>query len=651
MPGARIRLACLWISQTARALADNCLRLFVVLQVAQVGQQEREAAWYQVNPFFFLPFIVLAPLTGAICNGLPRRRVLVGSAAFSLAAGLIVGLWLRTDGNGWAWCAGLGVLMIGTAVFSPTRYAMLPAAADDTGIPLTRINGWIEMGCAVGVVGGMLLGIRLYGQTWASCATYLGWPGLDLDLDLPPALGLAIVMNLVCLAAAWPVFFAADVRRPEPAGQAVAGFFRDSLRIGRDRLARASLLGLAGFLALVVIGSGAILEHAQAFQAGMKDRMSEALVLVGVGGAAGSLLASVQGHLRRALGLVPLGVTGMVATLAWANISSDLIGPCLILGILGGLVNVPLRAAYQAYVPADARGNGMTVLNTAYYLLVTLLAVALFGLAHGGVLATAGQLNLLSLLAAGGACVAWWALFRDSFEQGMEMVIWPVYRIRGHGPGLPAMPVRGPLLVIANHTAWLDPLWVGKVMPRRLFPMMTSEFYDIRGLRWLLKNIFHVIRVQASGFRREAPELDEAIALLDQGECVCLFPEGRLRRVPEPSVRHFGQGIWHILRQRPGTPVVACWTEGGWGSYTSYFNGPPTVRKRFDWWRHIDVAVSVPQVLPEEILADQRATRLYLMRAVLEARGLLGLEVPLLPDDGKEKEDAALRHEGAKDER
>lgn len=638
MPSARIRLTSLWISQTARALADNCLRLFVVLQVAQAGQQQREAAWYQVTPFFILPFILLAPLTGAICNGLPRRWVLVGSAAFCLAASLAVGFWLRADGDGWAWCMAIAVLMIGTAVFSPTRYAMLPAAADDTGIPLTRINGWIEMGCAVAVVGGMLLGIRLHGQTWADCAALVGWSDAPLAIDLPPAVGAAVLLNLVCLVTAWPVLFATDIRRPEPPGQAVAGFFRDSLRIGSDRLSRASLLGLAGFLALVVIGSGAILEHTEAFEAGMKGRLSEALVLVGVGGAAGSLLASVQGHLRRALGLVPLGVTGMVATLAWANVSSDLIGPCLVLGFLGGLVNVPLRAAFQAYVPADARGNGMTVLNTAYYLMVTILAVGMYALAHGGVLGTAGQLNLLTLLAAGGACVAWWALFRDSFEQVMEILIWPIYRIRGHGPGLNHIPVRGPLLVIANHTAWVDPLWVAKVMPRRLFPMMTSDFYDIRGVRWVLKHVLHVIRVQASRFRREAPELDEAIAFLDKGECVCLFPEGRLRRVAEPSVWQFGQGVWHILRQRPDTQVVACWTEGGWGSYTSYCNGPPTVRKRFDWWRHINVAVSLPQVLPDHILADQRATRQFLMRAVLEARGLLGLEVPLLPDDAKEKE-------------
>jgi hypothetical protein len=51
-----------------------------------------------------------------------------------------------------------------------------------------------------------------------------------------------------------------------------------------------------------------------------------------------------------------------------------------------------------------------------------------------------------------------------------------------------------------------------------------------------------------------------------------------------------------------------------------------------DFWRRIDVAVSEPQQLPADILADSRATRIYLMRACLQARGYLSLEVPPLPE-------------------
>ena len=32
------------------------------------------------------------------------------------------------------------------------------------------------------------------------------------------------------------------------------------------------------------------------------------------------------------------------------------------------------------------------------------------------------------------------------------------YRIRGFGPGIDTMPLQGPVLVVANHSAWMDPV-------------------------------------------------------------------------------------------------------------------------------------------------------------------------------------------------
>jgi 1-acyl-sn-glycerol-3-phosphate acyltransferase len=211
-------------------------------------------------------------------------------------------------------------------------------------------------------------------------------------------------------------------------------------------------------------------------------------------------------------------------------------------------------------------------------------------------------------------------------ELVLEMLIWPFYRVRGRGPGLEHFPGRGPLLVIANHSAWFDPLWLGKVLPRRVVPMMTSVFYDLPGLRWLMQRVVHAIRVQASTFRREAPELQKAIRLLDRGGCVVLFPEGAMRKTAEKPLKQFGQGVWHILKQRPDTPVIVCWIEGGWGCYFSYYKGPPTKNKRMDFWRRIDIAVGPVQRIDPALLEDHRATRSYLMRVCLETRRYLGLE-------------------------
>ncbi len=97
----------------------------------------------------------------------------------------------------------------------------------------------------------------------------------------------------------------------------------------------------------------------------------------------------------------------------------------------------------------------------------------------------------------------------------------------------------------------------------------------------MVTHLAETIRVEQSTFRREVPEIQKAISILDRGDCVLIFPEGGLRKKEENLIKQFGQGVWHILNARPQTPVVVCWIEGGWGSYFSYFNGPPDPKQAF----------------------------------------------------------------------
>jgi 1-acyl-sn-glycerol-3-phosphate acyltransferase len=627
--GARIRFASLWLSQVARVLADWCLRIGAWLEAARAGEAQRNSAWHLVTAVFIAPFIFLAPLNGCVSNGLPKRWVLTGAAAYCL----LVTAGFTAAGGPWLWC--LGLMAVGSALYSPTRYAMLPAAARDTGVPLPRVNGWIEMGGAAAIVGGILLGLELTGNAW---------------LGLPGPIAAVLLLNLLCLLTALPVSFPSDVRRPEPPAQAVASFFRDCRRIFADCEARGSLLGLAAFQALVTAGTGALFTQALGYSlAGI----TRALVLVCVGAVLGCGLSSLQGHPRRCLGLVPYGATGLLLALAWgaASMGSDPdlpAVPCLLLGVMGGLVNVPLRAAYLAAVPADARGNATAVMNLAIYVLTVAVALVMVGLVQAGVLPTpAAQLGFLAAVAALGAALAWRLLFVPALEQACEIVLWPIYRIHAFGPGARQIPTRGPVLLVANHSSYLDPFWVAKVVPRHVTPMMTSVFYDLPVIRWFMVHVVGAIRVPYATFRREAPELRDAVEVLKGGGCLLIFPEGMLRRHEEPLTRPFGQGAWRLLRELPQTPVVTFWIEGGWGSWASYKGGPPMKGKRIDKWWPIRIGVAEPRVIDPATLADQRATRAYLRRAVLECRRYLGLDVP--PEEDARKEEGADREEAGAD--
>jgi 1-acyl-sn-glycerol-3-phosphate acyltransferase len=604
--GARWRLLSLWLSQTARVFADTCLRIFVVLQLARVSSSDAEGAWALVTFLLMLPAVFLAPLNGALGNTLSKPAVLIGSAFY---CGAVVTLFAALDGP---WLACWALLAIGTSVYGPVRYAFLPAAADDTRLPLTRINGWIELGVAAAIMGGLILGIELTNVPW---------------LDLPGAVTLALALSLLALIAALPVRFPSDRRRPEAPGRALAGFFRDLRRILANGEARATLIGLAGLRGVLTALTNALIAAVLVTRGIALEELVQVGVWLALGVGVGAFVASLQRHPRRALGLVPLGGLGMLVGLLLPALDV-LPSPalCIVVGSMWGLVNVPLAATYQASLPADARGNGMAVRNLCDYLGIAVMAGLLFVLVRTGMLSVAGQFWLIALLAGVGVAFSWRLWFRELMEQVLELLIWPMYRIRSRGPGLEHFPMQGPALVIANHSAWLDPMWLAKVLPRRLIPLMTSVFYDLPVIRLLMVHVAQAIRVQASTFRREAPELREAIAALDRGEVVILFPEGQMRRHEDVPVRQFGQGVWHILTERPQTPVIVCWIEGGWGCFFSYFKGKPTKNKRLDFRRKIDIAVGRSRILDPDLLKDHRETRMYLMRECLETRRILDLE-------------------------
>ncbi len=605
---SRWKLISLWISQTARVTADNALRFFVCLDYASRGDAQKNSAWYLVTAIFTLPAVFLAPFNGAICNTLPKRQVLVGSAIFGVAAMGVFGLL----GDHWLWCWGL--IAIGSAIYSPTRYAMLPAAAQDTHWPLTRINGFIEMGTFSAILGGMLLILG----TDLQDSTVLG--------GFSAAIALVFALNGLALLTALPVHFPSDVRRDEPAWQAVRDFFADFRRIWAIREARICLLGLSGKRGLVIGMSGAML--ALMFNGKGYDLREIAVITCWIMGgvAVGSLLAGLQKHPRRVLGLVPVGATGFTIGMAYAATGDK---PdrwfCALVGMAAGLINVPLASTYQAAVPADARGNAMAVRNMTDYVCAAIAGIGLTILTHAADLTPSAQLWLIAAVSLLATLAAWWVFRREVWEQVIEFVFAIMYRFRAAGPGLESFPLQGPVIVVANHSAWMDPLWLAKVLPRSMIPMMGSIFFDHWLLRWTMIYLVDAIRVEQTGFRRDVPELQKAIEALDAGKCLVIFPEGRLRRTEDQPLKLFGQGVWHILRERPDTPVVVCWIEGGWGSFFSYFNGSPTRNKRIDLARPLGIAVGEAHKLDTEVLSDQRKTRQYLMEQCAQMRKYLGL--------------------------
>ena len=425
--------------------------------------------------------------------------------------------------------------------------------------------------------------------------------------------------------------------RETPALTPKAKFFLWDRSHVASRDARICLLGM---IAIAVLAGGVA---GLLFSKGFQDNgpwiwpeILRRVELIAGGFLLGLVILLVQGHWCRSLGFVPWGFFLLTVSLAARSGRLGAKWQLCLFGAAIAWVYLPLLLGMiAATVPrqrlwASFLQHGAAAVAAVWALVYFARAVEVqAGTTHAIIL------TVLSLL----ATIAFtYLLFRPFVEQIAEMVFRPLWYPVAFGPGACGLPTRGPLLVIGNHGAMFDPVWLAGVLPLRIRAMMISTILDKPFIRWLAGRVFQAIRVPNEGFRRTAPELEEAVAALRRGESVMIFPEGWLRRREDQPMRRFAQGVHRILEEVPETPVVACWIEDGWGSFTSHKDGPPFKNKKIDFLRRIRIGIELPEVLPPDLLSDAMATRRHLMNRVRHARTYLGLAEHPMPIYGSGEE-------------
>ncbi len=121
---------------------------------------------------------------------------------------------------------------------------------------------------------------------------------------------------------------------------------------------------------------------------------------------------------------------------------------------------------------------------------------------------------------------------------------------------IPASPSPGPLIVVANHTAGVDPILVTASGPFEIRWVMAQDM-RLPALAWLWR-WQRVIFVSRSGQDRRA--VREALAHLEGGGVLGIFPEGGLERPPR-QIRRFRRGVG-LLIHRSRAPVLPMVIEG-----------------------------------------------------------------------------------------
>lgn len=132
--------------------------------------------------------------------------------------------------------------------------------------------------------------------------------------------------------------------------------------------------------------------------------------------------------------------------------------------------------------------------------------------------------------------------------------------------GAEHMPMTGGVLLVANHTAGLDPILVSTCTPRFVRWIMALDM-RLPQLEWFWKwqRIIFVGREHKrgpikGGSDHGAAGIRVALEELKQGGVVGIFPEGGIERPPE-MVMPFQAGVGLMIRKAK-VPVVPVWISG-----------------------------------------------------------------------------------------
>lgn len=175
------------------------------------------------------------------------------------------------------------------------------------------------------------------------------------------------------------------------------------------------------------------------------------------------------------------------------------------------------------------------------------------------------------------------------------------------------VPASGPVLLVANHTSYLDPPLVGITCRRWVGFLAQAGLAKVGPLRWWLR------QVGVTLIDRSAPSKDALRLVADclaAGEVVGLFPEGTRSR--DGGVAGFRNGVEFLVR-RTGAAVVPIGLDGAFRAFP-----------RGAWWpRPTRLVVRYGEVWPaDKVLAPGGVEALRARVAELARAPLAGRENP-----------------------
>ena len=560
-------------TQFQGAFNDNGLKFFVIFLIlgTNPNDSQKDLLVFYVGNLFAIPFLLFSMAGGYLADRFSKRTVAIGTKLFEIFA-MLFAIYAFAQGSTRMAFAVIFLASTQAAFFGPAKYGLLPEILPDE--LLSWGNGILELTTFIAIIAGAVAG-PLLAQRFHGRELYAG-----LIFGACTLLGLATSFTISRVPAA------------DPSRKFRFNIFGDLIKqvqiVRPDRTLHLAVVGntyfwfLGALLQFVIVFYGREVLHIDETHGGYL----QAALAIGIG--LGSYAAGLLSAGKIEYGLIPLGAVGM-SLFAFAISLHGLTFLQVVLllaalGFSGGFFIVPINALIQHRPAEDKKGSVIAFANFLSFVGVIGASAIYSGFTHYlhvGLQSFFIWTAIMSLAAT--AYVLW--LLPDSL---LRLLLWmlthTLYRL--DVAGRERVPARGGALLVPNHVSMADAVLLLAALDRPVRFLMFKGSYDHPLVKPFAK-ILGVIPISSDqGPREMIHSLRRATQALQDGELVCIFPEGQMTRIGQ--MMPFRRGMERIIKG-VDVPIIPVNLDGVWGSIFSFSGG------RFLWKfpRHLPYPVRV----------------------------------------------------------
>ncbi|MES2662136.1 MAG: MFS transporter [Pseudomonadota bacterium] len=587
------------------AINDTFLKTSVLFLFVTVIPQQSSVMHHWIELAFIFPFLLFSGFAGYIANHYEQSWWIQRLAFLKL---LICCLAIIAFTFNQLWFYLLLIFAMGSqsSLFGPIKYSAIPRLVNSEII--IKANAWVGAVTFLAIfLGSFFAGIlfedkfsQMYVPYIMVCIAIIGWY-TSHKIPILPALTSKQPKNLLAFWKDKSFFDSMDIaKQKKPLIFIILG------------ISWFWFLGAAYFIQLPVFTRSIMLSS--------ESVMSLFLGAFTSGVIIGGLLCARMSCNRVEPGMVPLGALGLTIfsiDLSFVHITDaqqsfsllaalsssthwHAIIDMILIGCAGGFFVTPLYAMIQERTRKQERARMLAMNN--FLNAFSMVTSAITGLICFGWF----ELTLDQYFFGLAILNFFIAIYLFSFvpEFVLRFILWcllhVVYRIKAKG--FEKIPEKGPVILISNHVSYVDAVLIGSLCTRPTRFVIYKPIYDLKVLNWVFKLTRSIpINSKANDSATYHQAFETITNALNQGEIICIFPEGSLTY--DGQIRSFRSGLLKILQEHPAT-IVPIGLNGLWESVFSRQRRPILKKIFSSLRRRVGINVGDP-IAADDVDLDQ----------------------------------------------